>query len=799
MAKRGSSSERLDFDDENPRRRARGANSKRKTRKSPLRRLVAWLLLLLLVPALGVAGLVGLFIYYGSDPDLPSLNGMGDYRPRQVTRILDRDGNLIGELGSEHRTVVPYAQMPKVLIQAVQAAEDAEFFEHGGLDYKGMARAVLENLLRRQFAQGASTITQQVVKQMVLTPEKTLKRKVQEIILARRLSQKFSKEEVLELYLNHMYFGHGRYGVEEASRYYFGKPVVDVNVAEAALLAGMLQSPSRLSPYRHPDAAKKRQVYVLGQMAKLNFIYEETARRLAEQAIEVVPESVARGKPVPEVVNTVRRELEERHGANQLDTLGTTVKTTIDARLQDLARQALERGLEDLDQRQGYRSPMARLSGKALEKRRAELRSQKQDEILEGVVEAVERDAKDPARGRMTVFTGAMTGVVDFAAETRYGLGKTPLADRFRPGDVVRVRRAPERMREGDKEVALALELGPQAAMVVLDPASRNILALVGGYGYRLGGFDRSQQARRQPGSSFKPFVYAAAIDSKKFTAASLVNDSPEVYRLWKPQNHDRDNFRGPIPLRTALALSINTVAIKLLSEVGIGAVREMAGNLGIELPPEEKLDLSLALGTCVVTPLEMANAYASFAAAGQFAKPRLIASEGEHVMPAPETVQGLRPDTAYIVLSLMRSVVEEGTARSVGARVQRPVAGKTGTSNREKDAWFVGFTPELLAAVWVGFDDGRSLGHGEAGARSAAPIWADFMAKALAGRPIHDFVQPPGVVVVQIDPATGLLPAPGAQGRDEVFLDGTAPTETAAAPGEEASPDQLLLESPEE
>jgi penicillin-binding protein 1A len=794
MAKRGSSP--LEVDPQKPRRRA--ATSKAKPRRSPLRRLIRWALLLMLVPVLGVAALIGVFVYYGHDPDLPSLNGIGDYHPRQLTRILDRDGSLIGELGSERRTVIPFAQIPKVLIQAAQAAEDADFFEHSGLDYKGMARAFFENILRGHFAQGASTITQQVVKQMVLTPEKTLKRKVQEIILARRLSQKFSKQEVLELYLNHMYFGHGRYGVEEASRYYFGKPAADINVGEAALLAGMLQSPNRLSPYRHPDAAKKRQIYVLGQMAKLNFIYEDTARKLAEQPIAVVSESAERGKPVPEVVNTVRRELDERHGANQIDSLGITVKTTIDARLQTLARQSLERGLEDLDQRQGYRGPIARLSGKALEKRRLELRTQKQAEILDGIVETVERDPKNPAHGRMTVYTGAMTGVVDLAAETRYGAGKTPLADRFRPGDVVRVRRAPERMHEGDKDVALALELGPQAAMVVLDPASRNILALVGGYGYRLGGFDRSQQARRQPGSSFKPFIYAAAIDSKKFTAASLVNDSPEVYQLWKPQNHDRDSFRGPVRLRTALALSINTVAIKLLSDVGIGTVRDLVGNIGIDLPPEDKLDLSLALGTCVVSPLEMANAYAALAAGGQFAKPRLIAAEGGQITPAPETVQALRADTAYIVLSLMRSVIEEGTARSVAAKLQRPASGKTGTSNREKDAWFVGFTPELLAAVWVGFDDGRSLGHGEAGARSAAPIWADFMSKALAGQPVRDFVQPPGVVVVQIDPATGLLPAPGAEGHDEVFLDGTAPTEAAAAPGEEASPDQMLLEKPE-
>jgi penicillin-binding protein 1A len=782
------------------------APSPRRRRRRPTRgwgpRILCWLLLLLSPVLLGVGALAAVFYYFGHDPNLPSLSGIGDYHPPQISRVLDRDGNLIGEVGSEHRTVVFYAQLPKVLIQAVLAAEDADFFEHEGLDYKGMARALFENLMRREFAQGASTITQQVVKQMLLTPEKTMRRKVQEIILARRISQKFSKEEILELYLNQMYFGHGRYGVEEAARFYFGKSVGEIDVAEAALLAGMLQSPSRLSPYKHPEAAKKRQSYVLGQMAKLEFIYEDTARKLAEQPIAVIPENSARTHSAPEAVDSVHRALEEKFGAGKLDTLGLTVKTTIDPRLQAMARQAVERGLEELDQRQGYRGSLGHVAGKALEKRRFELKKEHPSlgdaDIVDGIVERVEKDPNDAKNGHLFVFVGGSTGVVDTAVETRYALGASPLVDRFRPGDIVRVRFAPERKHEGDKDMPLALELGPQAAMVVLDPATRDILALVGGYGYRAGTFDRSQRAQRQPGSAFKPFIYAAAIDSQRYTAASVINDTPEVYKLWKPQNYDKDNFRGPVRLRTALALSINTVAIKLLSDVGITATREMAVHAGITSPLPDSLELSLALGANTVTPIELANAYATFAAGGQHGDPRLISAFGPEAIPTPPLEQDVRPETAYIVVSLMKSVIESGTARAAALKLQRPAAGKTGTSNGSRDAWFVGFTPELLAAVWVGFDDGKSLGHGEAGARTALPLWIDFMVKAMAGRPVRDFSQPPGVVVVQIDPTTGLLPAPGVEGMSEVFLDGTAPKEAAVPTDEQDNPDQMLLEKNE-
>ena len=773
---------------------------KKKRRRAWTRRLVLAAILLVL-PVLAAAGaLTGIFYYYGKDPNLPSLRGIDDYRPDQIVRVLDREGKLIGELGTMHRTVVPYDKIPKIMIKALLAAEDAEYFEHEGVDYKGMVRAFVENVIRRKFAQGASTITQQVVKQLLLTQEKTMRRKVQEIILARRLTQRFSKEEVLAIYLNQMYFGHGRYGVEEAARYFFGKSIADVEVGEAALLAGLVQSPERLSPYKHPDAAKQRQIYVLGQMAKLEYIYEDEAKKLAAAPIAVIPEGSALPSLAPEAVDAVRKRLEERFGAGKLANLGIEVKTTIDSKLQALARQALERGLEEIDQRHNFRGPLAHLTGRAVDKKRGDLTAERKKPLTEndkvdGIIEKVEKTGDDAKDVRLTVFLGNGVGVVDLAAEPRYNMaGKPPLAERFRPGDVVRVRLAPERKRDSEGNPGLALELGPQAAMVVLDPARRDILALVGGYGYRLGGFDRSQRAHRQPGSAFKPFIYAAAIDSKCYTAASMVNDSPEVFKLWKPQNHEKNKFRGPVRLRVALADSINTVSIKLLSDIGVLPVRELAVAAGLDLPPPEKLDLSLALGTATVTPIEMANAYATFASGGTYGDTRLVTAFGNEPVPAPELRQVIKAETAYIVVSLLRSVVEAGTARSAAPKLKRPAAGKTGTTDEDRDAWFVGFTPELLAAVWVGFDERRVLGRGEEGARAALPLWVDFMTKALATTTISDFAQPAGIVVARIDPATGLLPAPGSDGIEEVFLDGTAPTDNAAAPGEEANPDQMLL-----
>ena len=796
----------------------------------------------------GVAGLVGMFSFYGSDPRLPTLKALGDYHPKQVTRILDRNGAVIGELGAEKRTVVPFAMIPKILINAVVAAEDADYFNHAGLDYRGMVRAFIENVLRGRTAQGGSTITQQVVKTFLLSPERTMRRKVQEIILARQLSQKFTKEEVLALYLNQIYYGHGRYGCEEAARYFFGKSVKDVNLAEAALLAGLPQSPERLSPRKHPEAAKTRQRYVLGRMAENGFIPAATAAKLAAEPIRLSRESGAARGMAGEAVDGAGRYLADKYGERTAFELGTTVETTIDARMQEVARQSLERGLEDLDARQGFRGPSGHLTGKPLARRRAELKAahdggRKESAIFEAIVERVDagdtqtapppadkeapketrgrkgargakaaaaakepgdgktavkelKELKAPRRGKLFVDIGGEEGVVDLDLESRYTKGPRPLIERFSPGDLVRVRLATERAHAEGTPVPLALELGPQAAMVVLDPATRQILALVGGYEFHAGGFDRSRSAHRQPGSAFKPIYYAAGIESRKITAATVINDSPEVYALWKPQNYEKE-FLGPVRVRTALAHSVNTVAIKVLSQVGLADARAAATRFGLTLPPLEQLNLGMALGAIEVTPLELAGAYAAFPAGGMRGAPTLIRAVGaEKIEPKPPE-PAVKPEVAYIMVSIMRSVIDEGTAHAAAGKLRRPAAGKTGTTNDQKDAWFVGFTPDLLAAVWVGFDDGKLLGRGEAGARTALPIWLDFMTRALAGHPTKEFVPPPGVVIQRIDKTTGLLPAPGQETNtiDEVFLPDTVPTQQAPVAGQESSADKLLLD----
>jgi penicillin-binding protein 1A len=791
----------------------------------------------------GAAGLVGLFAYYGSDPKLPKISKLDDFRPKQVTRILDRAGTPIGELGLEKRTVVTYAVIPQLLVNAVVAAEDADYFNHEGIDYRGMLRAFVENVLRGRTAQGGSTITQQVVKTMLLTPERTLRRKVQEIILARQLSQKLSKEEVLTLYLNQIYYGHGRYGCEEAARYYFGKSVRDVNLAEAALLAGLPQSPERLSPRKHPDAAKTRQRYVLGQMAERGFIDRKTADKVAAEPIRLSREPLAARGTAMEVVDSVGRYLADHGDASES---GTTVQTTIDARMQELARASLERGLEDFDARQGFRGPSGHLAGKALDKRHAVLAAAhkngvKDAEVIEGIVKRVEvsaagakeptgakearakdavaksalgKDAlpkKDPGRLFVDIGLPAGEGVVDLSLEPRYAKGPKPLAARFAPGDVVRVRVANvgDRPRVEGEPIPLMLELGPQAAMVVMDPRTRELLAVVGGYAFRAGAYNRAERSERQPGSSFKSIFYAAAIEAQKITPATIIDDSPTPYKGWKPDNYEKDSFAGPIRVRTALAESKNTVAIKVLDMVGIPAAREAAARFGITTPIPDDAGLALALGVSSVKPIDMASAYATFASGGLAGPPVLLKRIGNDVLATAPLRQALKPEVAYVMNSLLRSVIEEGTARAAAGRLRRPAAGKTGTTNRKVvvagktiasetvDAWFIGYTPDVLAAVWVGFDEPHGMGRGATGATAALPIWIDFMTKALAGRPTKDFTPPPGVVIQRIDKATGLLARPGVEENtmDEVFLQGTAPTELAPVAGEESSADKLLIE----
>lgn len=772
-----------------------------------LRVLRTVLLLGLLCVFLGVVGVAALFLYYTSDPSLPTIDKTGDYHPKVVTRVLAADGQLIGEIFDERRTVVPRERIPRLVIDAFVDAEDAQFFEHGGVNYMGMVRAMVQSLLQGSHLRGASTLTQQLVKTYVLkSSERSLKRKVQEMYLSLRLEKKLSKDEILWLYLNQIYFGHGRYGIEEAARFYFGKSVAEVNPAEAAVLASLPKAPEEISPRRNPDRTKLRQRYVLSQMARYRHLSQEDAIKFAEDKIRLVAEPPAAGALAPEFVDLVERELIKRHGQDKLYYLGLNVRTSCDLALQRASREALEAGLRKLDERNNYRGPLRHLSDKELPGYLELLKKEHPGgpavgKVVEGVVQKVlPPQASDKDRGGwVMVDLGAIAGSLPLpppGQTDRYSTATKPLHEALKPGDVLRVRvvRIP---REGP---ILSLENGPQGAVLVLDPESRYILAMVGGYGFGRGMYNRALRAKRQPGSAFKTLVFATAFESKLYTPASILNDSPQVYdqpdlRAWAPKNAGEHNksFAGPVRLRVALAQSLNTVASQLIYDLKPEPVIRMAHALGIESPLEN--NYSLALGSSETTLLEMTNAYATLAARGRKGDPLWLLQVGEEQPARSDLVEAVSSDLAFVMSSVLQSVIDEGTGAFAKGKLRRPAAGKTGTSNSNKDAWFIGYTPNLAAGVWVGFDEPRTLGEREQGARSALPIWVDVMQAGLRDRKTELFVQPAGVVVQRIDPLTGKLAAPGGAAIDEVFLLGTEPKEQALAPGE-ADPDKAIQDN---
>ena len=768
----------------------------------------------ILLALMGAGAATAVVLVYASDPDLPRIDHVGSYHPKVVTKILASGGELIGEVYEERRTLVPRDKIPKVMIDALVDAEDAEFYQHEGLSYWGMLRAMLHNLKPGSHKQGASTLTQQLVRNLILkSSERTLKRKVQELILSRRIEDKLSKDEILWMYLNQIEFPYHRYGVEEAARFYFGKGVAEINAGEAALLASLPKGPSEIDPWKHPDRAKDRQRYVLSQMVRYKHLAPADAEKFASAPIQLVSSPSPYSGIAPEFVDEVKRVLGERIGQKRLATAGLVVTTTCDVKIQKLAREALEKQLQALDARQGYRKALRNLTGAArvgyLKKLGNEFPVDKypagppMGRVVEGVVKG---RAKFPDH-TLEIELGGRLGALTLPPKPdRYNPDGLPVDQRFKAGDVLRVGVIDKQELDGwEGEVPiLSLELGPQAALVVMDPATREVRAMVGGYGFRNGGFNHATVAKRQPGSSFKPLVYAAALDTHKFTAATVLIDGPQVYASpglapWKPTNAEKEEYNGPVRLRFALAKSLNTVASQLVDVgrdgVEPAAVVALAHEAGIE--SELEANPSLALGTSVVTPMELTNVYATLANGGKRLTPQILKKvDGEVEEDVQKTaVQAMKPELAYVITSMLTSVIEEGTAASARGKLKRPAAGKTGTTNSHKDAWFVGFTPDLATGVWVGFDDNRELGRGEQGARAALPIWIDVMSGALRGVPPRPFAQPPGVVVQKIDPKTGLLAAPGAVNAiDEVFLEGTAPTQVAPQAGE-ANPDTYTVD----
>ena len=763
----------------------RGSGNARKNRKKTKKKpgrfgLFARLLVVgLFLGSLGLFAAMSTLSYYSRD--LPTVEALKEYQPPQTTRILDRRGRLLSELFKERRTVVPVSRIPRVLVLSVLAAEDADFYRHQGLDYTGIARALFRDILSRKPMQGASTVTQQIVKNILLTPERTIERKIKELILARRLEQKLSKDEILSLYLNHIYFGHGRYGVQEASRFFFGKDVEKLDLAEASMLAGIPQAPSRFSPLDHPKAARRRQHYVLDQLqAKRDVYWNDLTLADIQAARRAELKLAERKRPpdrAPEVVVAARRQLEQLLGKQGAREGGYTVTTTVDAELQQAVREALREGLRKIDKRQKLHGPL-----RAPKRRPAPGKRVKR--LVAGRTYHATVIGADDEQGLIELDVGGKRATASLKEAKRFNPENLP-ASRFAQKGA-RVRVSIQRPAKDGEAARARLELGPQGAAVVIDPRTREVLALVGGE-HAVFGFDRASQAVRQPGSAFKPIVYALAMRDGRFTPASLVLDAPEVFDEWKPENYESRHFQGAVRLREALAQSINLVAVRVTKKVGPVAVVDLARQLGITT----RLDPSLAigLGASGIRLLELANAYATFAAGGRFMPVRTVKSISDSrgtAVPLPPSEpprQVLTPAAAYLVTSLLTSVVQQGTARAA-RQLRRPAGGKTGTSDNARDAWFLGYTPEVVAGVWVGFDDYRPLGKGESGSKTALPIWVEVIRAAVGDRPVVQFPVPSGITTARIDPQSGLLAYEGMEGAmEEVFLEGTAPTEMTTPP----------------
>ncbi len=731
-----------------------------------------------------VAGVIAVVLvvrhYEGKLPTLDKVRK--GYEPPQVTRVLSRDGAVLASLFTERRTVVKFADIPNHVKLAFLAAEDASFYQHEGLNYLGMLRALFVNLRSGHSRQGASTITQQVVKNVLLVPERTYERKIKETILARRLEHELSKDEILSLYLNQIYLGHGRYGVEEASRYYFGKRVRELDMAEAATLSGLVASPERYSPRRDVTLSMQRRHYVLKQMLEKGFVTQEVFADAEQRPLRLAPVSDGESELAPEVVEHVKRLLVKVAG-DAAARGGFVVETSIDPALQAAARKATRDALDQYLVRQKLLPPYTQEERKLWGP--AEHGTPRQNKVYVGRVSAV-----DDRLGSIDVQVGVTLGRLDLRHEDRFNPKRLSPSEFTREGAALRVRVLSLAESPGGK-AELKLELGPEAALVALDPRTREVRALIGSYEGVAGGLDRSTQARRQPGSAFKPLVYGYALHSRRLTLSSVLSITRTAKDLKKKPPHgvDPDATEYKLRLRDALSISDNAAAQKVLEEVGAANVVDFAKALGIESPLQPTP--SLALGAYEVTPIELTAAVATFAAAGEYRPPvlvkRITDSSGRDVPlpPQPPARQVIPADEAYLITSALTSVVKDGTAKAASS-LQRPLAGKTGTTNEAKDTWFVGYSTDFVAGVWVGYDEAIPLGYGEAGAVTALPIWMAFMKAAEAGRPAVDFPRPAGIVTVRIDPVTGLLAAPDVgEGIDEEYLDGTAPTElsTPAAP----------------
>ena len=754
--------------------------------------------------------LTSVIVYFYLSKDLPKISSLTDYHPSIITEIYSDDNRKIAELYHERRVVVPLSEMPAMLIEAFIASEDARFYKHKGVDFFSIVRAFIKNLEAGEIVQGGSTITQQVTKSFFLSPERSYNRKIKEAILAYRIDKAFSKQEILYLYLNQIYLGHAAYGVEAASENYFGKSAKELNLAECAILAGLPQAPSRYSPFRFPEKAKQRQIYVLNRMVAEGYITNIQATRAINVQLDIQPRRNWYIEKVPFYTEHVRRYIEKKYGPEILYREGLKIYTCVNIEMQKIAREEIEKGLKALDKRQGYRGPLKHLRKEEIEAFSKELQIEfdetpiEKGNTVEGVVIKV-----DNKNDTTTIRLGDARGVIEIAdmdwarkpnPDIPYRENAVKHPGRvLKEGDVILVK---AKDKNKDSELwSLALEQVPKAqgALLSLEAGTGHVKAMIGGRDARETQFNRAIQSRRQPGSAFKPIIYAAAIDMG-YTPATTIIDSPIVFKdeeqdlKWKPKNYGK-KFYGPTLFRTALAKSRNVVTIKILQDIGIDYARDYAGKLGIT--SNLSRDLSIALGSSGVSLLELVNAYSVFNNSGYLVEPvfitKIIDRDGNVLEEsAPTKEKAIEKTTAYIMTNLLEGVVQHGTgwrAKALG----RPTAGKTGTTNDLFDAWFLGYTPRYTSGVWVGFDEESSLGKYETGSKAACPIWLGFMKGILDKKPVRIFQVPAGVVFSQIDAQTGLLPIPESEETIfECFKEGTVPTEYTPKPGSITEPEQF-------
>jgi len=737
-------------------------------------------------------GAVGYVVYREISQDLPPVDQLMSYQPPTTTQVFAEDGTMLGEFYVERRYLVPLDRVPNHVRMAFLAAEDADFYRHPGVDPFGIARAFLANLSKKRVVQGGSTITQQVVKTLLLNPERRIERKVKEVILSLRLENKLSKDDILYLYLNQIYFGAGSYGVQAAARTFFDVDVEDLTIAQAALLAGLPQRPTQYDPQRFPKAARARQHYVLERMRHEKFITDEEYQEALAEEIDVQPprRQNATYTAAPWYVEHVRRLLEEHFGGTAAAQLGLRVHTAVDLQLQDLAEQTMQENLRRLDAGHGFRA-VRRLAPHRIEPflKREAARKSEDDAYRHAVVTEVRKD-------RVMVRTAWETGAIT-AKGLQYREGRRLLPSALRPGEVVSVTRGQDE--NGVHTFLLDQDPQLEGALVSIDAYTGQVKAIVGGYSFERSQFNRATQGRRQPGSAIKPLIYAAAFN-RGYGPSSVVLDAPISLpggpggKRWSPKNAG-GRYHGPTQLRNALVYSLNTVSVRLVSSIGIDYTRDFLGRFPFARPFPRHL--ALALGAVEVTPLELTAAYGVFPTLGKRLEPIFITDitdtqghpiEFDHTRPRFERV--MPAEKAYELEGMMQNVVRRGTGRR--AAIGRPVAGKTGTTNDYRDAWFVGYTPDMITGVWVGYDSSRDMGHGDEGGRVAAPVWAAYMKQAMKGRPVIDFPAPNGVTMASASaPADGDVGS-GRRRRSRATSDDAPPPRKRVRRHREVAPDAV-------